>query len=163
MPILRFSTAINAPAERVFDLARSIDAHIASTEGTSERAVAGVTSGLIGEGETVTWEANHLGLKQHLTVRITRLQRPNFFEDEMVSGAFKRMHHRHEFIPTKTGTEMIDVFDFAAPLGPLGRLAEQLFLRAYMDRLLRARAAILKRLAELEEWRKFLPGAGAYE
>ena len=31
---------------------------------------------------------------------------------------------------------MIDMFDYAAPLGPLGRLAEALFLDRYMRRLL---------------------------
>jgi len=157
MSILRISTLIRAPAPRVFDLARSIDAHVASTEGTAERAIAGVTSGLIEDGQTVTWEARHLGVTQHLTVRITKMQRPNFFEDEMVSGAFERMHHRHEFTAKENETEMMDLFDFAAPLGPLGQLAEWLFLRSYMDRLLRTRAAVLKRLAESEEWRKFIP------
>lgn len=159
MPILRISTLINAPTRRVFDLARSIDAHIASTEGTSERAIAGVISGLIEEGQTVRWEARHLGVTQHLTVRITKLRRPEFFEDEMVAGAFKRMRHRHEFVPAEAGTKMIDIFDFAAPLGPLGRLAEWLFLRSYMERLLRSRAAILKRIAESDEWRKFVSEA----
>ncbi len=157
MPILRLSTWIHAPQPRVFDLTRSIDAHIASTDGTKECAIAGVTSGLIGEGQAVTWRARHLGVMQHLTVRITKMQQPDFFEDEMVAGAFKRMHHRHEFVPKEGGTEMIDLFDFAAPFGPLGRLAEWLFLRSYMERLLCSRAAVLKRLAESEEWRKFIP------
>jgi hypothetical protein len=39
---------ISAPRERVFDPARSMDAHQNSTEGTQERAIAGVTRGLIG-------------------------------------------------------------------------------------------------------------------
>ena len=71
MPLIVLETRIRAPRERVFDLARSIDAHQSSTSGTSERAVAGVTSGLIGLGEEVTWRARHLGVTQHLTVRAT--------------------------------------------------------------------------------------------
>ncbi len=47
MPLIELSTGIRAPIERVFDLARSIDAHVASTGQTRERAVAGRTSGLI--------------------------------------------------------------------------------------------------------------------
>jgi hypothetical protein len=34
MPLIQLETKIEAPQERVFDLARSIDAHLASTEGT---------------------------------------------------------------------------------------------------------------------------------
>ena len=71
MPVIELSTLISAPRERVFDLARSIDAHQDSTGGTSERAIAGVTRGLIGPNDEVTWEARHLGLRQRLTVRVT--------------------------------------------------------------------------------------------
>jgi ligand-binding SRPBCC domain-containing protein len=94
---LRLSTMIKAPRERVFDLARSIDAHKISTKGTEERAIAGVTSGLIGLNDEVTWEARHFGLRQKLTVRITEFERPCRFQDVMVSGAFKSMIHDHEF------------------------------------------------------------------
>lgn len=55
MAVIELETVIYAPKERVFDLARSIDAHQDSTEGTQERAVAGVTSGLLGLNEEVTW------------------------------------------------------------------------------------------------------------
>jgi hypothetical protein len=43
---------------------------------------------------------------------------------------------------------MTDEFDFTAPLGPLGRLANPLFLTRYMRRLLLERNAYLKRVAE---------------
>src|SRR5205823_8803096 len=65
-------TVIAAPKERVFDLARSIDAHQDTAEHTGERAVAGVTSGLLGPEEEVTWEARHFGVRQRLRVKMTR-------------------------------------------------------------------------------------------
>jgi hypothetical protein len=64
MPLIELGTVIFAPRERVFDLARCIDAHQDSAEGTHERAVAGVTSGLVSFNDNVTWEARHLGLRQ---------------------------------------------------------------------------------------------------
>ena len=66
MPVIELTTYIEAPIERVFDLARSVDAHTASTSQSKERAVAGRTSGLIEQDETVTWEATHFGIKQSL-------------------------------------------------------------------------------------------------
>lgn len=54
MPLIELETHIAAPIERVFDLARSIEAHMASTEGSNERAVDGRATGLIGYGEVVT-------------------------------------------------------------------------------------------------------------
>jgi hypothetical protein len=58
MPIIELTTEIRAPIERVFDLARSIDLHVKTASGTDERAVCGVTTGLIGPDQEVTWEAH---------------------------------------------------------------------------------------------------------
>ena len=51
---------------------------------------------------------------------------------------------------SETRTEMRDRFTFAAPFPVLGRLAERLFLRGYMERFLRHRNQILKQVAESE-------------
>jgi ligand-binding SRPBCC domain-containing protein len=157
MPLIELQTQIRAPIERVFDLARSIDAHMASTEGTSERAVAGRTSGLIEDGEAVTWEARHFGITQRLSVRITAFERPVLFCDEMLSGAFSEMRHIHRFSEGDGRTMMKDEFYFSAPLGILGRIAERLFLSQYMKTFLSKRAIALKRLAESNDWQRYIP------
>lgn len=127
--------------------------------GTNEIAVAGVTSGLIGLNEEVTWEARHLGVKQRLKVRITRFDRPRHFQDIMLKGAFAHMTHDHFFEPRDSGTLMSDRFEFAAPLGLLGRIAEWAFLTGYMRGLLVRRNVSLKHAAESDAWRKYLkPG-----
>lgn len=156
MVTLELTTFIAAPLERVFDLARSIDLHRVSMEHTREEAIAGRTSGLIGLGETVTWRARHLGVRQRLTVRITGYERPRWFRDEMVRGAFATMVHDHHFAAVDGGTEMRDVFRFSAPLGPLGRLVERLVLRGYMTRVLESRNAAIQRVAEGDDWRDLL-------
>lgn len=158
MLVIRLWTPISAPPERVFDLARSIDAHQDSTEGTQERAVAGVTHGLIGLGQEVTWEAHHFGIKQRLTVRITGFERPARFQDVMVSGAFKSMKHDHEFVPQPSGTLMVDRFEFESPFGILGRIVDRLFLSGYLRRFLIRRNEVLKGLAESDGWRKYVDG-----
>jgi ligand-binding SRPBCC domain-containing protein len=148
MAIIRTAIEIHAPAEICFDLARSVDAHVESTRRSGERAVAGRTSGLLEMGESVTWRARHFGVTQELTSRITAFDRPRHFRDEMVRGAFRRIVHDHYFESGAAATRMIDVFDFAAPLGLFGRLAEVLVLTRYMRRLLEERNHVLKRLAE---------------
>ena len=156
MPVIRLSTSIAAPPERVFDLARSIDAHQQSAAGTSERAVAGVTTGLIGMGDEVTWEARHFGVKQKLTVRVTAFERPFRFQDIMVSGAFKSMKHDHAFSAQPPGTLMIDSFEFESPFGIFGQIVDRMVLYGYMRRFLVQRNQVLKNLAESDEWRKYL-------
>lgn len=158
MPRIELTTLIAAPPERCFDLSRSVEAHLHSTSRSGERVVGGVTAGLLGPGDEVTWEARHLGVRQRLTSRITQFDRPRHFRDSMVRGAFARFDHDHFFEATATGTLVRDVFDFDAPLGVLGRAAERLFLTAYMRRFLVERNEDLKRLAESEGWRAFVPG-----
>jgi len=160
MPIIELTTEIRAPRERVFDLARSIDAHQDSTGGTEERAVAGVTTGLIGMDDEVTWEARHFGVRQRLTVRVTAFDRPTVFQDIMISGAFKRMAHDHEFADHPAGTLMRDRFEFTSPLGVLGRMADWLFLVAYLRCFLVRRNARSKRLADSEHGNRYLECAG---
>ena len=60
MSRIELETRIDAPPERCFDLSRSVELHLEAAAATDERAVDGVTAGLLGAGDTVTWEARHL-------------------------------------------------------------------------------------------------------
>jgi len=155
MPTIRLETSINASPERCFDLSLSVDLHHHSVAHTHERPIAGVTSGVMKLGDTVTWEAVHFGIKQHLTSQITAYERPYHFTDEMIQGAFQEIIHVHEFVSQPSGTLMIDLFTVRAPLGILGRLAEALFLTRYMRGLLLTRNRYLKQVAEAGT--EFLP------
>ena len=156
MATIEISLHVAAPTERCFDLSRSVEAHVDSTAATGERAVGGKTTGLLSLGDEVTWRARHFGIEQELTSRITAFDRPRHFRDTMVRGAFARFDHDHFFTPTDGGTLVRDVFDYRAPLGPLGWVAEHLFLSAYMRRFLLTRLNALKVLAESDRWSQFV-------
>jgi ligand-binding SRPBCC domain-containing protein len=156
VPVIELTTEVRAPIERAFDLSRSIELHMDSTGATGERAMSGVTSGLIEFGQEVTWRARHFGIWQHLTSRITGFERPFHFRDSMVRGAFQRFDHDHFFTQRGEVTVMRDLFDFQSPLGLLGRIANRLFLVEYMRRFLQTRHAQIKAVAKTEEWRRYL-------
>jgi len=158
MSIIKIELTVNAPVDRVFDLARCIDLHEATMSKHKEKAIGGVTKGLIGMGESVTWEATHFGIKQKLTSKITAFERPKYFRDSMVKGAFKRFDHDHFFEQSGEQTLMKDVFDYDPPIGILGKFADALFLEKYMREMLAERNQIIKTIAESEDWRKFLNG-----
>lgn len=148
MPTISLETYIHAPPERCFDLSLSVDLHTQSQAHAHERPIAGVMAGGMHLGDTVTWEAVHFGIKQHLTSQITAYERPTRFTDEMVAGIFQELQHTHVFVPQPHGTLMMDEFTFRAPLGVLGRIAEILFLTRYMRGLLLSRNRYLKLVAE---------------
>mgnify|MGYP000653038516 CR=1 FL=1 len=156
MPRIVLKTEIKADREIVFDLSRSIDLHKISTEQTNEEAIAGITSGLIGMHESVTWRAKHFGVYQNLTSKITKFEIPNYFVDEMQEGAFKGFTHEHHFTELNGRTLMTDIFEYQSPFGFLGRLADVLFLKKYMTQLLTDRNRVVKKFAESDKWEELL-------
>lgn len=153
MPSIRLETVIAAPRTACFDLSLSVDAHTGSMAASGERAIAGVTSGVMKLGDMVTWRARHFGIAFRMTSAITEYERPIRFVDEQQHGPFQRWWHEHTFLAVSGGTEtlMVDLVEFNSRLGPLGGITDRLVLDRYMPHLLRRRNAWLK--AALEEAR----------
>ena len=150
---------VRAPIERCFDLARSVEAHLAGNvhSGEATAAAAGVTSGLLGLGDRVTWRGRHFGIRWSLTSEISAMERPAWFQVVMIRGPFRFMRHDHFFRSLPGGeTELRNVYAFAAPLAVLGRVAEVTFLGRYMAGLLRERNEVIREIAESADWPRYL-------
>ena len=156
MPKIELITMINAPIERCFDLARSIDLHKLSTAGTNEEAIAGITSGLIGKDEHVRWKARHFGITQKLTSKITAFEYPFHFRDEMLEGPFRMTRHDHLFEKHGDKTLMRDEFQFESPCGVLGKWFNKILLESYLRNLLTSRNQMIKEVVEGEGWQGIL-------
>jgi len=156
MPKIHITSFINAPIERVFDLSRSINLHQISTQQTNEKAIAGTINGLINKDETVTWEAKHLFKTRRFTSKITAMERPLSFTDEMVKGDFKSFYHEHHFKTVDNGTIMIDLLNFESPHAVFGKIFNRLFLRSYIEKFLLKRNAVIKEYAETQKWKAIL-------
>ena len=149
MPSIVIETTIHAPAELCFDLARDVDVHAESAAFSSERIVEpGRMEGLLERGDLVAFEGRHFGIRQRFIARITELDRPIRFVDEMVHGAFKRLRHIHEFEPIGNSTLMRDTIEWQAPFGLIGMLADKLFLHRHMAWFVSTKQRALKQIAE---------------
>lgn len=144
------TTDLHASIETCFDLARDIGFHVRSLKHTNERAIAGRTDGLIELGETVTWQAKHVGMTRRMTVKITAVDRPTHFRDEQIDGPFKHFVHNHFFEDLGNGvTRMRDVIDFASPFGALGRIVDRVLLAWYLRRVIVQRADSIRAEASM--------------
>jgi ligand-binding SRPBCC domain-containing protein len=144
-------TQIHAPIELCFDLARDVDAHSESAAFSSERIVPpGRTDGLLELGDLVAFEGRHFGIKQRFVARITALDRPHRFDDEMLQGSFKWLRHFHEFEFKHGITTMRDTLEWEPPLGVIGHLADSLFIRRHMRWFVSTKQNGLKRMAEAQ-------------
>lgn len=130
-------TRTTVPVEQMFDVSLSIDEHMASMDRSGERAIAGITAGSIGLGETVTWRARHFGIWFTMTSQVTSLERPDRFVDEQVRGPFRSFHHEHAFARDGETTVMVDTLTVGSPI--FGRLTERSVLVPYLRRLIRRR------------------------
>jgi ligand-binding SRPBCC domain-containing protein len=148
MPKIILETFINASPETCFDLMRDIRIHTQTTSQTHERAIAGVTDGKIGLGQSVTFEGTHFGMRQRLTVKVTEFERPRLFVDEMTEGRFKAFKHIHEFAAGNGGTLMRDILEWTSPFGILGKAVDKILLERHLRTLVQTRNAKLKEIAE---------------
>jgi len=155
MPFIHLTTFIAAPQERVFDLSRSVALHKSSMKDHDEKIVDGTMSGLMNLNDTVTWTAKHLFKQRRLKIRITKLNRPEYFIDEQEAGDFKLMKHEHYFKPIENGTIMIDQFHFETR-GFMGSLVNKFYLEKYMTQLLKLRNKMIKAMAEGNGWKQYL-------
>ncbi len=155
MVIIRTATQVNAPLERCFRLSLSIDLEMAANQ---QKAVGGVTEGLIGPGETVIWQKRHFG-REFRHESLIEVWRPySYFRDVMVAGAFGAYQHDHHFAVMNDGTRIRDEIRFTTPAGLLGRVAGKLVLRRKISAMLQQRNAFIKQVAESDEWHRYLDG-----
>lgn len=141
----RLTTFLPASPEVVFDLSLDPDVHLRSMAAYDEQLVAGPRDRLLALGDEVTWKARHYGLPFTMTSRIVELERPSWFVDEQVRGPFASFRHEHRFTAYDGGTRMDDAVTLAAPLGPLGTVAERFFLTRRLRMLIELRNAHLVR------------------
>jgi ligand-binding SRPBCC domain-containing protein len=153
---IELRTEIHAPIERCFDLSRSIDLHTASTAATRERAIAGVTSGLIGKGETVTFRARQFGVWLTHTTLITAFEPPYYFRDEMTRGFFAYFAHDHRFERTDDATVMQDRIAVRSRFGFLSRMIDRVIIVPRLRSLLATRNLFIKQVAESDDWKLYL-------
>ena len=139
MPTIVLKTHICATPEVCFDLIRDERVHIKP---------APAIFGDLGLGQMVTFKSSYFGATQTLTVTVVDFDRPRLLVDEMTEGNFLSFKHIHEFVPSEMGTLMTDTLIWTSRLGMLGRIADSLLLKRHLTRLVSARNARLKEIAE---------------
>jgi len=150
MTTIHLITKIKAPIQMVFDLSRDIDVHRLSTSKSKEKAIAGTTSGLINLNETVTWKGKHFGFYLKHQSKITAMEFPNYFVDEMIKGHFRFFRHEHTFVSQNGTTVMIDFLQYQTPFGIFGKLFDKLILKNHLTKFIKERNRFIKETAEIK-------------
>lgn len=87
------------------------------------------------------------GLTTDWVTEITQIEHHQHFIDDQRVGPFALWHHQHFFKALGPDrTEMRDILHYAAPLGPLGSIADFLFVNRQVRGIFEAREAAIQRL-----------------
>lgn len=148
------SMHLRAPIDRCFLLSTSVPL-VQKILGM--KPVSGRTNGLVEMNDRVVWRGWKFGLPVTHETLITAYDRPNFFQDTMAKGQFAHFHHDHRLEEVGGQTLLVDVVKFSLPFGAAGRLVGRWIVVPHVLGLLRRRYALLKRIAEGEDWARYLP------
>lgn len=147
---------VNAPIERCFLLSTNLELVKRSLKMRLVKNRSSRTSGLVVGGDRILWRGWIFGLPQMHETVITKYEQPDFFQDSMERGRFKRFQHDHFFVEVGGRTLLNDKVRFSLPFGWLTRPLGQFLVMPYISRLLRQRLELIKRVAESDEWKEYL-------
>jgi ligand-binding SRPBCC domain-containing protein len=84
-----------------------------------------------------------LPTRVHWLVRISDFEWNSRFRDEQVKGPFALWRHTHNIVSETqngiNGTRVTDELEYALPLGPLGAIANAIFVRRQIETTFRFR------------------------
>jgi ligand-binding SRPBCC domain-containing protein len=153
MPKIHLTSHVNAPIERVFQLARSTSLHKAVLRGFKGGKLEGGSEGIMGVGDKVTFSLRFMGRQRVLVTRIESLDMPLMFASTLVKGSFKSLRHEHHFKSIQNGSLVIDLLEYEPAFGALGRLADKMLIRPFLRKYLEAKNRVIKQYAEGEKWK----------
>jgi ligand-binding SRPBCC domain-containing protein len=87
-----------------------------------------------------------LGIPVYWMTEITHVVEGQYFVDEQRFGPYQLWHHQHHFKSIEGGVEMTDIVHYRNPMGFLGRIANQLFVKAQLRKIFEFRS---KKVEEL--------------
>jgi len=98
-------------------------------------------------GMIITYKVTpFLGIELDWMTEITHVQDQQYFVDEQRFGPYALWHHQHHFEAIPGGTRMRDILNYAIPYGPIGRLANKLFVEKQVRKIFEFREEAIRKM-----------------
>ena len=85
-----------------------------------------------------------LGIKMNWVTEITQIKEEQYFIDEQRFGPYAFWHHQHHFREVEAGVEMKDILHYKVPYGPIGSIADQLFVHQKIEEIFAYRTEVIQ-------------------
>lgn len=87
-----------------------------------------------------------LGIKMDWVTEITHIREGQYFVDEQRFGPYAMWHHEHHFKVQGDGTLMTDLLHYKVPYGPIGSIADAVFVDGKIDQIFSYRYKAIEQL-----------------
>jgi len=87
-----------------------------------------------------------MNIPLHWTTEITHCKEGEFFVDEQRFGPYAFWHHQHHFKQLDHGVEMTDIVNYAIGFGPIGRIANAIYVEKRLNEIFDFRNEVVKTL-----------------
>ena len=156
MPVIHLTTIVHAPVERVFNLSRHRGLYVQCMQWHPQKHSASKSLGLLEEGELLSWQAKIFGKNRLFRTKLSQMQPVGFLQQVMPQSNWIHICHQQHFKPLANGAVMIDEFSFQPAHPAWNNLFLRLLVTPRLRRLLERKNAIMKQVAESEEWKQYL-------
>lgn len=156
MHTIHLTTFMTQSAEVVFDLARHVGLHRDALSDYKQEAVAGTRFGLLEAGETITWRSHHFFRDRLMRLRVVEMVPGARVIVEQLMGPFMMYREERHVKPCENGSILIFLVQYEWKQGALGRVADRLFLRGYLEKILNTHIEAIRQSAEGGRWKTYL-------
>ena len=90
------------------------------------------------------------GIKMNWVTEITTVKDKQYFIDEQRFGPYALWHHQHHFEPKDGGVLMRDILHYKVPFGPIGNIADAIFVNNKIEEIFNYRVKAVERIFKFE-------------
>jgi ligand-binding SRPBCC domain-containing protein len=91
------------------------------------------------------------GIKMNWVTEITHVRDRQYFIDEQRFGPYALWHHQHHFEEMDGGVMMKDILHYKVPYGPIGNIADAIFVNNKVEEIFKYRVQAVERIFGFKE------------
>ncbi len=143
-----FTLTISRPLEEVWEFfSRPENLNEMTPEHVSFNILSPIEGQEMYQGMIIQYQISPiLNIPMNWVTEITQIRKHEFFIDDQRVGPYALWHHQHHFKAVEGGTEMTDILHYQVPFGPIGAIANWLFVERMVGDIFKHREAAIEKL-----------------
>ena len=134
------------PIEEVYDFFSRAENLERITPEFLQFKIKNVSTPSLEQGSLIDYRLKLHGIPVNWRTRIDEWSPPDGFVDTQLKGPYKKWHHTHRFEPLAGGTLITDHVRYKVPLGPIGRMIREAWIKKDVEKIFAYRLECLEKI-----------------